>query len=485
MRATWFLLLIVGLIYPMGLALYENMRNLSFAIPLNAPVVLVAGVSVFGLENRARTYRFLVHHGARPGTVWLAKLLTWCFGLAIILVPLWQMHGDWPALARGGHGLTWIALSFPLVFAVGQLCGMVIPRGITAGVVALVISIALGFAQAGLVQELMMPLWGLAAMPVTLLVVSWAWSGDWLLDRPAPGRYVRLGLLLAATFGVLLSGYAGMRAWSVPDPGPIAEPSIWIATASLSPDRNAADLYREAARQGDFTLGNVVIRSREVLDLIRKAAARPDCRFAPTERLTLAQGVDMPAMRPLAGLVIIDAQDRIGQKDLAGAWDDIMVLLRMARHVSEGATMTHELNALAIEKEALDLAIDWATAPGQTPERLHSAIAAYRDSPRVIAPAEVARAEAILFERSIDLPLDELKRLLLETIVGPQALKTGNILLWQALRVDLITTPWEAHLRRRRQPTIRRGVHPGRGSRTLASVALARAWRLDPLRSGE
>ena len=28
--------------------------------------LLVAGISVFGLENRARTYRFLVHHGARP-----------------------------------------------------------------------------------------------------------------------------------------------------------------------------------------------------------------------------------------------------------------------------------------------------------------------------------------------------------------------------------------------------------------------------------
>ena len=45
---------------------------------------LVAGVSVFGLENRARTYRFLVHHGARPGLVWVVKLATWIFGLAMI-----------------------------------------------------------------------------------------------------------------------------------------------------------------------------------------------------------------------------------------------------------------------------------------------------------------------------------------------------------------------------------------------------------------
>src|SRR5262249_45817637 len=31
---------------------------------------VIAGISVLGVENRARTYRFLVHHGARPGMIW-------------------------------------------------------------------------------------------------------------------------------------------------------------------------------------------------------------------------------------------------------------------------------------------------------------------------------------------------------------------------------------------------------------------------------
>ena len=190
-------------------------------------------------------------------------------------------------------------------------------------------------------------------------------------------------------------------------------------------------------------------------------------------------------MMELASLVIAEARNRIGQKDLAGAWDDIVVLLRMARHVSEGATMKEDITALAIEKGALDFAIDWATAPGQTPERLRAAIAAYRDLPRLIPPAEVARAEAILFERTIELPLDDLKGLLLEEIVGPQALKAGKIPVWAALRVDLITTPWERRLRPARDPTIRLRLRPGRGSRTLASTTLASTRRPDPLRSGE
>jgi hypothetical protein len=505
-RRTWSFLLVIGLILPVSLALYEYMRNprfatswngldLSFAIPWNALVALVAGVSVFGLENRARTSRFLVHHGARPGAVWLAKLVTWCFGLAIIWVPLLIMTSEaQPVIAppRIRENLIEIALCLPFAFAVGLLCGMVIPRGITAGLVALVIAITVGSAQVALVRGEMLPMWGLAAMPVALLAVTWAWRGDWLLDRPAPGRYVRLGLILTTTFGMLLGGYAGVRAWGIPDPGPIGEPSVWIASASLPPDRNAAELYREAARKfethrAEFgnTLVDVLgttesgeqeraqkrIRS-EVLALIRQAAARPDCRFVQTERLTLAQGVDMPPMRELVGLVIIDAQDRIGQKDLPGAWDDIVVLIRMARHVSEGATMIQGTAlALAIEKEALDLAINWATAPGQTPDRLRAAIAAYRDLPRLIPPAEITRAEAILVERTIDLPKEDLEGLVLESLIGPKALNEGKVPVWAALWLDMITTPWE---RARARRAIRRFAF------AFIQIAALEPWELWP-----
>ena len=154
-------------------------------------------------------------------------------------------------------------------------------------------------------------------------------------------------------------------------------------------------------------------------------------------------------MRELANLMIVDARERMSHQDLPGAWDDIVVLLRMARHVSEGATMTHGRLALAIEKDALDLAIVWATAPGQTPDRLRAAIAAYRDLPRLTPAAEVVRAEAILVDRTIDLPSDDLKGLLLGLIVGPKALSEGKIPVWQALWIDMITTPWERARARR------------------------------------
>ena len=77
----------------------------------------------------------------------------------------------------------------------------------------------------------MLPLQGLLVIPAGLLAVSWAWSGDWLLDRPAPGRWLRLGLLLTGLFTLVVSWYAGYRAWSIRDVGPIAPPAAWIEAA--------------------------------------------------------------------------------------------------------------------------------------------------------------------------------------------------------------------------------------------------------------
>ena len=140
------------------------------------------------------------------------------------------------------------------------------------------------------------------------------------------------------------------------------------------------------------------------------------------------------------------ARDLRSSGNLAGAWNDVVVLLRMARHLSEGATMTQGLQALAIEKEALEFAIGWATAPGQTPERLHAAIAAYRDLPRVTPTADIVRGEANLFERTMDLPSDEIKAWLLSNL-REEMRRDGPV--WAALWADMIITPWERERARR------------------------------------
>ncbi len=141
-------------------------------------------------------------------------------------------------------------VGLPFGFAVAVLCGMAIPRGITAVVVALVIALVLGGGEYGLVRVGLVPIWATLFLPAAILLVTWAWSGDWLLDRPAPGRWVRLGLMLAATLGqpspVTPATGRGASPTSGRSPGRASGPPAPISPAD---DRNAAGLYREAAQR--------------------------------------------------------------------------------------------------------------------------------------------------------------------------------------------------------------------------------------------
>jgi hypothetical protein len=464
-RTTWLLLLAIGLIGPAQLLLDAVTPDALIRTPLpliwNAMIALVAGVSVFGLENRRRTQRLLVHHGARPGLVWTAKLATWCFGLMIIWAPLAFLVVSQPANPRAIENWTKLVLGLSLGFAVAVLCGMALPRLITAAVVAMVISLTLALAQFGLAELGMLPAWGLIVLPVVLLAVSWAWSGDWLLERPAPGRWVRLGLILSGALTTTFAGYAGWRAWSVPDVGPIPMPAAWAATsAPLPPDRDAAPIYREATDQlyseaasavHDPNLLDRVARAPDMFprsfDLIRRAAMRPDCRWFGPERITLARGLDLPPLRLLGDLVAARARGRLGRGDLVGAWDDITTIFRMARHLGRSAMLGPGLHALAIERQALGLAGQWAEAPGQSPDRLRAAIAAYRDLPPMPPAPDVMRGEGLAAERTIDLPIDDLRDWLVD--YSRQGQPERAISVEELLRLDLATTPWERARARR------------------------------------
>src|SRR4029078_3920409 len=45
--------------------------------------VILAGISVFGTEHRARTQAFLTNQGAEPHLVWLVKIGNWFTALLI------------------------------------------------------------------------------------------------------------------------------------------------------------------------------------------------------------------------------------------------------------------------------------------------------------------------------------------------------------------------------------------------------------------
>jgi ABC-type transport system involved in multi-copper enzyme maturation permease subunit len=451
--ATWALLVGIGLGIPSLAATMSGVFSPGFAMALNSMVALVAGVCVFNPESRDRTNRFLAHHGVRPWKVWAMKLGVWAFGLSLIWGSLVILAIVMPLSEQWRAGLTiGIAAIVLGSFAVGQLCGMLMRRGITAVVVALVALILVSLPLGALTSVQMMPEWGLLIPTLALLVVTWGWSGDWLHDRPGARRWVRLGLWLFGALAVLFGTYVGGRALGVPEIAPLPEPVAWVAaSAPLSDDQNAATLYRQAVRQLLFTdeisqipFGQAApyldVKSPEVarfldlnpeaLDLTRRASARSECRFLRK----IFMGIELPAMNELARLVGIAARDRQAKGDLDGAWNDLLVLFRMARHRAVGGAIADGRLGLAIEQKALALAMSWAAAPGQTPERLRGAIAAYRALPPMPTALEVVRAEARVTEHTLDLPGKELRDLLNPSFAGSSR---------PPFLIDLMTSPWE------------------------------------------
>jgi ABC-type transport system involved in multi-copper enzyme maturation permease subunit len=437
---TWSLLAVLGMAVPLPFYLAMGDLDPSLLMLLDTIIALVAGINVFGMENRARTQRFLTHHGARPGLVWLAKLAVWCVGLAAIWGPqaIIAQRADLGMTDLARESWQEVLLVIPLAFAVALLCGMTISRGLTAAVIALVMTLALEVPQLALVRAVLLPIQGLLVIPVALLFISWAWSGDWLLDRPAPGRWLRLGSLLTGTLAVLLVFYAGFRAWSVPDIGPIAQPRAWVAQSDpLRADldlrnRDTAAIYRQVVQSLKSQYPGLDLND-EALGLVRRAVAQPD-PFGKVLRDDLAR------------LLIRDARDRLGRGDLAVAWTDLINVFRMVRDQADEAGIAPATNSLLIEREALDLAMEWAVAARQTPEQLRSALAAIRDLPKMTPADDVIRAEANLTEKALDLPAKELGAQL-ESIARSGLARTGEF--GTAAWLDWFTTPWERARARR------------------------------------
>lgn len=342
-RRTWYLLTAIALISALMMFLWwDGSGSLGELFLIGTGISIVTGISAFGLENRAYTQRFLTHHGARPTIVWLTKLACWCAGLILSCTPLALMAIFVPGDTR--RPPDWLAALYiiPLYLGVAVLSGMAIRRSITAIVIALVTALVLTIPLMSLVVIHMLPAPGLLVIPAGLLVVSWAWSGDWLLSRPAPGRWIRLGLLITGMITLDVSLYAGYRAWGIRDIGPIAPPEVWLepTTVSTPTRQNAADLYREAGlRLSGAALDKpqFLDRNREIPELLRRATKLSYCRFLEPGELTSIDRPDVPPVHLLANLLSLEATERQNQSNLAGAWDDIMALFRMAHQVGEGS----------------------------------------------------------------------------------------------------------------------------------------------------
>ena len=435
-------------------------------------VGLVAGVNVFGSESRSRTQAFLASHGLRPGLVWLVKTLVWLsalvifWGLAALMLVLIGVES---IRLPAGFGDVFLLIAGILLStaAVASLCGMIFPRSITAGVVSILLCFLLVLPLGSLYGVRLLPGWFFLVYAFAILTVSFAWSGDWMFDRPGAWRWVRLVLLLTGMFGALLSGYAAYRVVSVPTLDPSREAQIFQpnSVAIVLIADNAADLYREAASSMSEMPGSISESPRSwPIRLMRVARPRPKRRSSGWERTPRHLNCcEKPRKCPPASLPISTKRRcshrggnncppftrsvsfsrspsvSVRPRETSTEPGAISKSCFGSRQWSGNVTVWEAFHGHFIERQALVLAMAWAAGPKQTVERLHAARDAWRKLPPQPDPAGPIRAEARIMRNTELLPRSELRALALAMIAEPHNAPG----LWNTNMVDLLTTPWE------------------------------------------
>ncbi|MBY0398110.1 MAG: hypothetical protein K2X91_16820, partial [Thermoleophilia bacterium] len=339
-------------------------------------------------------HRFLAQHGARPRVVWLARLSAWGLGFLVLMLLLGLIAAAFPRpMYSDPTSVILLVSALPTGFAAGTLGGMLARRGITALLLSLLGTLAVALMLGPLVVVKMMPIGGVVAIAAGILFVTAVWAGDWLYDRPAPGRWIRLAAWSSATFATLFLAYISHRVYAVEAVPPVAPPASWAEGAR--PDVSA--LYDEALKSltplppqlnGVPTMPvwnppspvarAYVERNAAALALIRRAAMLPGGPFDRRPGADLfATDVRLIDYR-LPWLLGMSADLRREAGDLDGSWEDVKALLGLARQRALPATLTDARFGRDLENRAIARALRWANAPKQTAERLRRGVGEYR-----------------------------------------------------------------------------------------------------------
>lgn len=435
-RATWLTLVLISIVGPLLIAAGMGHRDVApaMAVGLSSLTSLVAGVSVFAPEGRGRTFRFYLHHGVRPGTVWTVKVLVWASALlAYSLVLMAVLLLSVGSVGREPYFVETLLIVWAFSFTTGQLCGLVIRRGISAGLVAVVASLLLLWLQLSLMTIQMIPAVSLALSPLILLAISRGWAGDAMNDLAGSGRWVRLAFLVTVPFALLVTAYVGYRAWSVPDVGsPVDEAAA--RTALVPPDPDAHRAYRRAIellkppaprpgmssddknnqinrviREGWDPKATLVVawweQNQEAIAWTRRGTARPGPPFtiAADRFLRTAFDPEDLALYNLGRLLALDALRRQSAGDLDGAWEDLLVMLRLGQRMTIGAPPSRA-TAAVIQQQAERLGMIWAAEPGQTLARLGTALESVQNLPANAPLSDGVKLQYLQMDRALRLP---------------------------------------------------------------------------------
>ncbi|WP_165220069.1 ABC transporter permease subunit [Aquisphaera insulae] len=473
--APWLLLL--GVVTPMFYQFFGVGQEVyGLWLLMNGIVALLVGLNAFGMETRAGTPRMLAGHGARPGVVWLVRLVLWVLPLLAIwtlglVAYLWmtsdsflaRLNRVWSAPETSAVIILGALMIWLTPMAVGALSGMAFRRGIMAGAMAVLGFIILAVVVGGAISASLVGPWTMIAIPPTILAVSFLWRWDWLLERPGLGRWARLIGLGAAASVLLFAGYVAERAWNVPTLPPDVDAHLFAVRipAAVPKAENAAEVYADSSRvlrlRAGRTISQVVIKENnkeqvlsslaenaDLLPFIRKAAAMPACQFVDiSHRTPLSAMSGFPNMWNLRMLLADSARKRRADGDLKGAWEDIIAVFRMARQQSGVVPLFIAQSGQDAEQTALWLAMNWAADARQTPELLKAALDQFKEFQAIPDPADPYRAEAVMARNMDQLSSADFAVKVEDYLLSPEASRKEKVTPLKALYHDFLTTPWE------------------------------------------
>ena len=391
--------------------------------------VVIQAASVFGIESATGTRAFLDHQAVRPGTAWAGKLAPWVVGSPLLVWLVATLGEGSSRPASGGDrpaalaGVLFLAANLAGAALLG---GMILRRRISAVMISSMAGLALLIPQAALFGAGKVSTASLAISPLILLGISWFWAGDWLAGR-GWRRWSKLAALTLVPYGSLGVAYAAGRAWGVRDIGPqfgvldrnggpadlgaryAVELGQYQDSRSRVPELNPAT---PTADDGPGTSLAEFRRTSEQIALrLRLIAAEPGMVAAVTAPATIFdESASPPAVEPLTifgALLTRVAQERGDRGDPAGAWQEILALLRMSRQFAAGARSVREYEAATQRSlTGVQLAADWARRPGVTLDLIRAARADLATVAEPVPLTQVLRWESWRVENSLDQPTE-------------------------------------------------------------------------------
>ena len=302
--------------------------------------------------------------------------------------------GAFEAMQRAAFGLAALGggvLAYLVVgYTVGQLCSMFFRSGLLAGFFAILLSIGL-VSWTGLMVGLGVPvIWSVAPIPLVLLAATWLRASHWMLERNGAKGWLSTASWLTGTACLLLAAVVAYRMTEIPAVFPGFAPEVAFQPSSAEAQATAAiycrasELIVPMAKRQDTTEKETkeeyrarrkawLDDNRKAIEMALAASRRPECDgLEPPGRERLGE-----AGANLAGILVQEAVSLASDGDLDAALERYLAVLRMSSHIRPRNRIPD--SADMIERRAFTQLKSWAARPGQTPERIHTAIQAIEE----------------------------------------------------------------------------------------------------------